>query len=145
MTKLLLILLVGLVFEAIGVVCLSKGLKEIGELNSFTASEIFRLIKAGFTNRNMVLGVFFEAIFFVALLTLMSKGSVSFVWPLTSLSFVMTTLAAKFVLHEEVSTMRWMGVLLIMLGAGVITYTEKAEGKRVVDELSKPPSQSSSN
>lgn len=138
-------MLVGLVFEAIGVVLLSKGLKEIGEVSAFTAPEVFRIVKAGFTNRNMILGVFFEAVFFVALLTLMSKGTVSFVWPLTSLSFVMTTLAAKFVLHEEVSFMRWMGVLLIMLGAGVITYTEKAEGKRVVSEMSKPASQPPSN
>jgi uncharacterized membrane protein len=57
----------------------------------------------------------------------MSRGDVSFVWPLTALSFVMTTLAAKLFLHEHVSGVRWCGVLLIILGAGVITYTEKVK------------------
>ena len=59
---------------------------------------------------------------------LMSHGDVSFIWPLTALSFVLTTLAAKLFLHEHVSGLRWCGVLLIILGAGVITYTEKVKG-----------------
>lgn len=125
LTKLLILLLIGLLFEAVGVVYLNKGLKQIGEVQRVSASEIARIVKAGATNGNILLGVLFEAIFFVTLLVLMSKGTVSFIWPLTSLGFVLTTLAARFILHEEVSWMRWMGVLLIMLGAGVITYTEK--------------------
>ena len=125
MTKLLTILLIGLMFEAGGVVCLNKGLKQIGEVKKVTASEILRIVGAGVTNTNILLGTFLEAVFFAALLVLMSKGTVSFIWPLTSLSFVFTTIAAKIFLHEEVSWLRWGGVLLIMLGAGVITYTEK--------------------
>ena len=83
------------------------------------------MVKAGATNANILLGVFFEAVFFGTLLVLMSKGDVSFIWPLTSLGFVLTTLAGKLILHEQVSWLRWGGVLLIMMGAGLITYTEK--------------------
>ena len=132
MTKLLIILLIGLVCEAVGVVYLNKGLKQVGEVQKIRVTEIARVVKSGATNHNILLGVFFEAVFFGFLLVLMSKGTVSFIWPLTSLGFVLTTIAAKFILHEEVSALRWCGVLLIMLGAGVITYTEK-----VLEE--KPP------
>ena len=125
LTKLLILLIVGLLFEAVGVVYLNKGLKQIGEVQKISAPEIARVVKNGATNGNILLGVLFEAIFFGMLLVLMSKGTVSFIWPLTSLGFVLTTIAAKFILHEEVSWLRWCGVLLIMLGAGVITYTEK--------------------
>ena len=56
----------------------------------------------------------------------MSKGGdVSFIWPLTALGFVFTTIAAKFILHEEVSLIRWGGVLSDRVGAGLITYSEK--------------------
>jgi drug/metabolite transporter (DMT)-like permease len=82
-------------------------------------------VKSGATNSNILLGVLLEAVFFGTLLVLMSKGTVSFIWPLTSLGFVLTTIAAKFILHEQVSLLRWGGVLLIMLGAGLITYSEK--------------------
>ena len=125
MTKLLIVLLIGLLFEAVGVVYLNQGLKQVGEIQKINATEVLRVFKTSVTNHKMVLGVLFEAIFFGTLLYLMSKGTVSFIWPLTSLGFVLTTIAAKFILHEEVSLLRWSGVLLIMIGAGVITYTEK--------------------
>jgi drug/metabolite transporter (DMT)-like permease len=125
MGKLVAILISGLIFEAVGVVYLSKGLKQVGELVAWTAPEIGRLVLRGITNPNILVGVLFEAIFFGTLLTLMSRGDVSFVWPLTSLGFVLTTLAARFILKEEVSALRWSGVLLIVLGAGLITFSEK--------------------
>ena len=127
MSRLILVLLAGLCMEAIGVVFLSRGLKEIGEMDRVSVSEILRLIRSGFTNIPLLVGVGFEAAFFGCLLYLMSQGDVSFVWPLTSLGFVLTTMAARFVMNETVSPLRWLGVCLIVLGAGVITYTEKVK------------------
>lgn len=127
MNKLILVLLAGLVMEAVGVVLLSRGLKTIGEMQTVSAGEILRLVGQGATNKNILAGVAFEAAFFGCLLFLMSHGDVSFVWPLTSLGFVLTTLAARFLLAEKVVPLRWFGVLLIVLGAGIITYTEKAK------------------
>ena len=128
MIRLLTVLCFGLLMEAVGVVLLSKGIKEIGDMAQVDLGELLRLVGRGATNRNILLGVAFEAGFFGCLLFLMSRGDVSFIWPLTALSFVLTTLAAKLFLHEHVSGLRWCGVLLIILGAGVITYTEKVKG-----------------
>ena len=125
MAKIVLILLLALVFEAVGVVFLSKGLREIGELQRVTASEVVRLVGRGAQNPSLLLGVFLEAIFFGALLYLLSQRDVSLIWPLTSLGFVITALAARWVLHEQVSPLRWLGVILIVLGAGLVTWSEK--------------------
>lgn len=127
MTKYLLVLLIALVFEAIGVVFLNQGLKQIGDVPKVTTREMVRVVQRGVTNPNVLLGVFFEALFFAGLLILMSRSDVSFLWPLTSLGFVLTTLAAKFILHEQVPGLRWGGVLLIMLGAALITWSEQAK------------------
>ena len=129
MIRLLTVLSFGLLLEAVGVVLLSKGIKEIGVMAQVDIGELLRLVGRGATNRNILLGVAFEAGFFGCLLFLMSRGDVSFIWPLTALSFVLTTLAAKLFLHEHVSGLRWCGVLLIILGAGVITYTEKMKDR----------------
>ncbi|HSY10429.1 MAG TPA: hypothetical protein VK840_05890, partial [Candidatus Dormibacteraeota bacterium] len=88
MFKLLLILVVGLVFESTGVILLKKGITSVGDMNGVTASEIIRIVKASVTNPQIMLGVFFEALFFICLLILMSKSDISFLWPLTALSFV---------------------------------------------------------
>ncbi len=125
MGKFLVILIVALMFEAVGVVFLSGGLKQIGEPQKMNVQEVAALIKRGATNRNILAGVFFEAIFFGGLLYLLSQRDVSLIWPLTSLGFVLTAIAAKIFLGEQVSAVRWAGVCLIMLGASLITYSEK--------------------
>ena len=127
MTKLLIILLAALVLEAVGVVLLSQGLHEIGEVKRLSLSEIGRLIARGAANRNMLLGVALEAAFFGALLYLLSQRDVSLVWPLTSLGFVITALAAKFIRHEEVNALRWSGVALIVAGAALVAWSERAK------------------
>jgi len=129
MAKLLLILLIGLTFEAAGVMLLKKGISQIGKVDKITPREVVRIIKAGVSNPTVLLGVFFEALFFACLLTLMSKSDISFLWPLTALSFVMTTLAAVFFLGEQVSAVRWAGVILIMIGTALISYSEHTKEK----------------
>jgi drug/metabolite transporter (DMT)-like permease len=124
MAKLLLILFVGLVFESTGVVLLKKGINQIGEVKAVSAAEIVRVLKEGVTNAQVLLGIFFEALFFACLLVLMSKSEISFLWPLTALSFVFATFAAIWFLDERVSGIRWAGVIFIMLGAALISYSE---------------------
>ncbi|HEY5912922.1 MAG TPA: EamA family transporter [Verrucomicrobiae bacterium] len=126
MVKLLLILMIGLAFESAGVVLLKKGMTQIGDVRAISASEIARVVKAGITSPQILLGVFFEALFFLSLLILMAKSDISFLWPLTGLSFVFATIAAILFLHERVSGARWAGVLLIMIGAAFISYSEHA-------------------
>lgn len=125
MIKLLIILLIGLVFESSGVVLLKKGMNQLGEVKQISAGEILRVVKSSVTNGNILLGVFFEALFFGCLLILMSKSNISFLWPLTALSFVFATFAAIIFLGETVSPLRWAGVVFIMLGAACITWSEK--------------------
>ena len=130
MLKLLLILLVGLVFESAGVVLLKKGMTNIGDMKSVNVSEVLRVAKAGVSSPQILLGVLFEALFFGCLLLLMSKSDISFLWPLTGLSFVFATFAAIWFLGERVSTVRWAGVVLIMAGAALISYSEHARPKK---------------
>ena len=129
MAKLLLILLIGLTFEAAGVVLLKKGITQIGEVKQVSPAEVVRVVRAGVTNVNMLLGVFFEALFFASLLILMAKSDISFLWPLTGLSFVFATFAAMWFLHEQVSPIRWVGVMCIMIGAALISYSEHCKPK----------------
>jgi drug/metabolite transporter (DMT)-like permease len=130
MTRLMIIIFVALCFETTGVIMLSKGLRALPGPKNYSPGEIARLVGRGITSQNIVLGVAFEAVFFVGLLMLMSNADVSFVWPLTSLTFVFSTFAAKFYLREEVDALRWLGVILIVCGAGLITFTEKRKERQ---------------
>ena len=138
MAKMLLILLIGLLFEATGVVLLKKGIAQIGDVEKITFSDVGRVVRAAAGNATIWLGVFFEALFFGCLLVLMSKSDISFLWPLTALSFVMTTLAALIFLNETVTPVRWAGVVLIMVGAALISYSQHSKEKGPDSQMSEP-------
>jgi uncharacterized membrane protein len=140
MTKLITILLIGLFFESTGIVFLKKGMNQICEARTDSVAAIARFIKAGAMNYFIWLGMFFQALFFGCLLILMSKSDISFLWPLTALSFVFATFAAIWFLHEQVSASRWIGVILIVVGAGFISYSEHSKEKPAppVEQTSAP-------
>lgn len=136
MTKILIILLVAFTFEAFGVIALKKGINQIGA--QYTARQaaampvwknVATLVGNWFTNKDVLLGLLLETIFFVLLQYLLGQCEVSFVWPLTAVSFIMTTLAAQFVLHERVNALRWSGVVIIVIGAALISYGEHQQEK----------------
>jgi drug/metabolite transporter (DMT)-like permease len=125
MAKIIIILFVALVCEAIGVNLLSAGLKEIGEVRSITAQTIGRLLGRGATNSKILCGLLLETTFFLLMLVLLKRHDVSLIWPLTSLGFVLTALSARFLQQEQVSPTRWAGVTLIVLGAALVSWSEK--------------------
>ena len=135
MVKILVILVAAFVIEALGVIEVKKGVDEIvvrykqREQKTRMFKNILKMVGNAFVNKHFMLGLFLELVFFIGLLYLLGQKDVSFIWPLTSLSFVMTTLAARFLLNENVSTVRWAGVALIMVGAALITYSEHTKKK----------------
>ena len=130
MLKILFILLFGLTLQGIGIVLISKGLHEIGDIERISVNELERVVIQGATNGYVLLGLLFLVLFFACLLYLLSQTDVSFIWPLTSLGLVLTVLAAHFIRNEEVSALRWSGVVLIVVGAAVVAWTghQKEEG-----------------
>ncbi|HXG49240.1 MAG TPA: hypothetical protein VNO52_16570 [Methylomirabilota bacterium] len=147
MTRLITILLAALILEAIGVVLLAHGLRQVGPMERANWAELCRVIRAGATNGWIWTGMLFETGFFIGLLVLISKHDVSLIWPLTSLGFVLTTLAARIIRQEEVTWLRWSGVLLIMTGAMMVGWSDRSRrapgaevGKTLAEESAKPTS-----
>ena len=108
---------------------LKKGITNVGELKAINGAEILRVAKASLASPQILAGVFFEGLFFLCLLLLMSRSDISLLWPLTGLSFVFSTFAAIWFLNERVSTLRWWGVVLIVAGAVLISYSEQRPEK----------------
>jgi drug/metabolite transporter (DMT)-like permease len=72
----------------------------------------------------MWLGVGLIALGFFSMLILLSWENVSFVVPATSLSYAVGALGAQVVLGERVSRVRWMGVVLVILGVVLVWLGE---------------------
>jgi drug/metabolite transporter (DMT)-like permease len=135
MTRILLVLLAGLILEAVGVVYVSRGMKQVGEPAGFTPAALVRYVGRIVTNRPFLIGLAFEAAFFATLVYLLAQRDVSLIWPLSGLSMVLTALSAWALGGEKISHLRWGGILLITLGALVVAWTERPRPTSAPDAL----------
>jgi len=115
-----LVLFVGMCLESLGNVMLRKGMKEIGEITSFSISSLFGVFLKGITNLTVISGVALDALFFVCFLVALSWTEVSVVLPLTAFGYITTALTAKIILHEEISMLRWAGTMAIVVGCVMV-------------------------
>ena len=102
-----------------GNVLLSRGMKEVG--HTVTAS-VLPYIEA-MANPWVASGIFLLICWLVSELTLLSWADLSYVLPVTSVSYVLTAIIGKLALHESVSFVRWVGIGLIALGVVIVGQT----------------------
>jgi drug/metabolite transporter (DMT)-like permease len=103
-----------------GELCVSRAMKQIGEVKDFRPQAIVRVILRALRVGWMWAGVGMMALAFFSLLGALSFLNVSFVVPVTALSYVAGALGAVFFLRERVSRRRWMGVFLVSLGVTLV-------------------------
>jgi drug/metabolite transporter (DMT)-like permease len=68
----------------------------------------------------MWLGVGLMTMAFFSLLAILSIEKVSFVVPVTALSYVAGALGGRFFLGEKISRSRWTGIALVCLGVTLV-------------------------
>lgn len=105
------------IFAATGDSLLSHGMKQVGGISFQHLSQIIFCI----LNPWVALGILFLLGFFATYMTALSWADLTYVLPATSLGYVLLALAAKFLLHENVTPMRWLGIILISGGVGFVT------------------------
>ena len=103
-----------------GELCVSRAMKSVGEATSFRPKEIIRVILRSLRQPWMWAGVGMSALAFFALLGALSIYNVSFVVPVTALSYVAGALGGVVFLKERVSKQRWIGVLLVAIGVVLV-------------------------
>jgi drug/metabolite transporter (DMT)-like permease len=103
-----------------GELCVSRAMKTVGEVKDFRPLAIGRVILRALRVGWMWAGVGLMALAFFSLLGAFSFLNVSFVVPVTALSYVTGACGAVFFLGERVSLQRWLGVCLVAVGVTLV-------------------------
>lgn len=103
-----------------GEMCASRAMKSIGEVRDFSPSSIFRIGLRAAHSPWMWLGIGMMTIGFFALLGAFSIANVSFVVPVTALSYLAGAAGGVFFLGERVSVERWIGIVLVVVGVTLV-------------------------
>ena len=107
-------------FASAGDSLLSRGMKEIGWISLHNLSGLILAIRDPW----IILGILFLIAFFAAYMAALSWADLTYVLPATSIGYVVLALIAKFILHEQVTLLRWLGILLITAGVGFVAGGE---------------------
>jgi drug/metabolite transporter (DMT)-like permease len=103
-----------------GELCVSRAMKVVGEAKGFRPRDIVRVILKALRVPWMWFGVGMMAVAFFALLAALSTFNVSFVVPVTALSYVAGAFGGAAFLGERVNGQRWLGVLLVAIGVTLV-------------------------
>ncbi len=103
-----------------GEIAISRGMKAIGEPTRLRPRELLSFLWRALRNGWFWAGVPLLALGFYSLLVLLSWKAISFVIPASALCYVVGTLGAKYILREDVSPARWIGVVLVCVGVALV-------------------------
>jgi len=98
---------------------LSWGMRQVGRLVSFSPLAYIRAV----FNPWVALGISLLILWLFSHMALLSWADLSYVLPVTSIGYVLSALAGRLFLHEEISRWRWAGILLITTGVALVART----------------------
>jgi len=108
-----------------GELCISRTMKTVGEVRDFRPVNLLRVIVRAMHVGWMWIGLLLSMVAFLALLGALSIENVSFVVPVTAISYAAGTLGGKIFLGERVSLQRWAGVALVCIGVTLVFIGRK--------------------
>jgi drug/metabolite transporter (DMT)-like permease len=108
-----------------GELCVSRAMKTAGEVTDFRPASLLRFVWRALRVRWTWIGVALMALAFFSLLGMLSIEQVSFVVPVTALSYAAGALGAAVFLREHVSSQRWLGVLIVCIGVTMVWLSKR--------------------
>jgi multidrug transporter EmrE-like cation transporter len=103
-----------------GEIAITRGMKATGEPERLRPKELLRFLGKALCSGWFWAGVPLMALSFYALLVLLSWEPISFVIPASALSYVVGAFGAKYILGEDVSVARWIGVVFVCAGVALV-------------------------
>lgn len=135
------VLIIAIVAQAIGDVCLTKGMKAIvvPDTSSGGFSESFpqvaHIALQAMQSPMVWAGTLMLIVFFVLFSAALSWADLSFVLPATAFGYVLNVAAGYYFLGESVSNRRWAGAVIITLGVLFVSRSGDRTSELPGDEL----------
>lgn len=127
MLKTITVMLLAVTAGTIGDILLTKGMREIGDLSAMNLRGILNAALQALTNPKLMFGTAMLAVFFFLWLAVLSWEDLSIALPMQALNYVLVAILAKYMLHEQISPLRWTGIILVCVGVMLITSSSTGD------------------
>ena len=113
------IIIIGVVFAAIGQVSWKLGMNQAGQLGGLDFSSLSTVL----LNPFVLLGFVMYGLSTIFWLMALSKKDLSFVYPFISLTYILVLVLSSIVLKENIGVNKLAGTLAIIIGLIIISRT----------------------
>lgn len=117
--KVVLVMLLATLAVSFGEALLAKGMKATNS----AAPGFWPQLRSAL-NLTVIAGTFLMASYFGLYMLALKWADLSFVLPLTAISYLLGAALSRFYLHEQVTPTRWIGAVIITLGVVVVGFGE---------------------
>jgi hypothetical protein len=108
-----------------GELCVSRAMKSVGEVHDFRPRALVRFALHALRLPWMWLGVALMSLGFFSLLGILSFQEVSFVVPVSALSYAAGAFGAKAFLGEQINRNRWIGIAVVSIGVTIVWWSRR--------------------
>jgi multidrug transporter EmrE-like cation transporter len=112
------LLLVSVVFAVAGQLTLKTAMDSVGRIGK--SSQLGETALRALKEPLLWMGLALFGISALFWLVVLSRVRLSVAYPIVGISYILIVLLARFRLHEQVPTLRWIGVSVIALGIAII-------------------------
>ena len=108
-----------------GELCVSRAMKSVGEVHDFRPRALVKFALNALRLPWMWLGVALMSLGFFSLLGILSFQEVSFVVPVSALSYAAGAFGAKAFLGEQINRNRWIGIAVVSIGVTIVWWSRR--------------------
>jgi multidrug transporter EmrE-like cation transporter len=97
---------------------LKKGMNNIGSfyIKDILSYRVIELVREKYVVTGLILYVFATLVWLLVL----SRAELSYAYPLLSINYVLVLIISKVFFNEEITFLRFFGIILVALGVGLI-------------------------
>ncbi|MEK6941065.1 MAG: transporter [Nanoarchaeota archaeon] len=113
---------ISILLAVFGQLSLKYGMIRHGEINlkiNTLVKDFFHV----FTRPFVMLGVVLYGLSGIIWIVVLSKLDLSMAYPLVSVSYVLVALLSKFLFKENISKLRWVSIIVIMIGVSIVSLS----------------------
>jgi drug/metabolite transporter (DMT)-like permease len=112
---------------AMGQILIRRGMQAVGSLETYAPFALVMYFAQALSNPYVIAGTVFNAVFYFLLLTSLSWTGVTVALPLSALEYGFAAMLAVTILQEQVTPLRWVGIILVVFGIILICMSHQPE------------------
>jgi len=118
--RVLVLILISVMLSAGGQLSMKNGVSSLGKLgvsDIIAPAMMFKVI----SNPMIILGVFLYGVASIFWLAILSRAELSYAYPMIAISYVVTSVIAWVLFKENLTLIRFLGIIMIIAGVYVIS------------------------